>query len=715
MANKRIYQAAKRYGLTSSALVDLLRDLGYQVKSHMSSMSPEMEKAVDKKFEESREDARKEEEKKKQLSEKSKALKNKGKDKKKIKKRKKKVDKEKVDLKLKQTLQKIRKGDRRRKRKIEKEYSPDHPEEAKKILNVSEYISVAELAERIGVTPNEIISVCLSLGLIVTINQRLDLDMITAVADEFGYEVELLPEWGSELLEEPEITEGQEDKQLETRAPVVSVMGHVDHGKTSLLDYIRRTKVAQQEAGLITQHISAYEIQHKEQKITFLDTPGHELFTAMRARGAQLTDICVLVVAADDGVMPQTVEAIDHVRAAGIPMIVAINKMDLLTANPQRLKQQLLEHKVMVEDFGGKIQCVNISAKTGEGIPDLLDAILLEAEMMDLKASYHENAKGAVIESSVEKGRGMIADVLITRGYLKIGDAFIAGSASGKIKAMFNERDEKVESVGPSQPVKVMGFNKLPEVGDTFQVVEEERRAKEIARKRELVDKEQQSRINQYSVENFKKALQTAEVNTLKIILKCDVGGSLEALSDGILRLPQEEVEISIIHKAIGAVTENDVLLAQSSEALILAYNVGIRPDAAKLAHARAVRIESYNIIFEAIESIKKAMSGLLEPELKEIVVGKAEIRQVFSVPKIGVVCGSYVYEGEVRRGLKARVKREREVIHQGKIISLKRFKDDVRKVESNFECGIGIEKFNDAEVGDIIECFEQVEVIREI
>lgn len=713
MANKRIYQSAVKYGLTSTALVNLLRELGYEVKSHMSTMTVDMERDVNKKFEEGREAARKEEEKKKHLSEISKTKSKKKIDNKKLKKRKKKIDKEKVNMKVKQTLQSIRSGDKRKRKKIDKETDVTIDVEEKKILRVSEYISVAELAERLEITPNEVISACLSLGLLVTINQRLDLDMITAVADEFGYDVELLPEWGSELLDED--FKERDKKDVKKRPPVVSVMGHVDHGKTSLLDFIRRSKVAQQEIGMITQHINAYEIKHKDNSITFLDTPGHELFTAMRARGAQLTDICVLVVAADDGVMPQTVEAIDHVRAAGIPIIVAINKMDLATANPEKVKQGLLEYKIMVEDFGGSVQSVKISAKTGDGISDLLNAILLEAEIMDLDTFFSDNAKGAVIEASVEKGRGMIADVLITEGTLKIGDPFISGSVYGKVKAMFNEWDEKIESAGPSQPVKIMGFDRLPEVGDSFIVVNEERKAKEIARKRDLVSKEHMSRINQYSLENFKIALESGIVSTLNIVLKCDVGGSLEALSDGLSRLPQDEVKLAIIHKAIGPVTENDVLLAQSSKAIVLAYNVGTRPEASKLANARGVDVRNYNIIFEAIDSVKKAMSGLLKPDIEEIVVGKAEIRHVFTVPKIGLVCGSYVFEGEIKRGFRARVKHEKEIIHEGKIISLKRFKDDVKEVGSNFECGIGIEGLKEISEGDIIECTEKVEIKREL
>lgn len=713
MANKRIYQAAKEFGLTSIALVNLLQSLGYEVKNHMSAMLPEMEEAVKKRFDQERESARLEEEKKKKMSESDTGAEKK-KEGKKSKRRKKFVDKVVVNTKLTQTLHQIRSGDKRRKKKIDVKSAPDQVEEDKKVLKVSEFMSVTELAKRLDTEPNNIISICLSLGLVVSVNQRLDNDVISAVADEFGYEVELLPEWGEDILEK-ETDEEEKSAVLNKRAPIVSVMGHVDHGKTSLLDYIRRSRVAEQEVGSITQHISAYEVEHNKEKITFLDTPGHELFTAMRARGAQLTDICVLVVAVNDGVKPQTVEAIDHVKAAGIPIIVAANKIDLGRGNIEKVKQQLLEHKIMVEDYGGKVQFVPISAKSGEGINELLDAIIIEAEMLDLKTSFDTKAKGTVIEASVEKGRGMIADILITEGVAKTGDPFIAGSSSGRIRAMFNEFDEKINDVSPSQPVKIMGFDKLPDVGDTFQVVQEERKAREIARKRILVEKIQQSRMKTFTAEALKIALENGEQNKLNLILKCDVGGSLEALADGLARLPQNEISLTIVHKAVGPVNENDVLLAQSSGSIIIAYNVPVRTEAARLATARNIVIKSYNIIFEAIESIRKAMSGLLEPEYEERVIGKAEIRNVFVISKSGVICGSYVFDGEIKRGTSARLKRKGEVIHQGRINSLKRFKDDVRKVETNFECGIGIENLGEAQEGDIIECYDKFLLTREL
>jgi len=574
-------------------------------------------------------------------------------------KKKKKIDKAKVEMKLAQTMHQLRKGDKKRKRKSDRDINLLNGEEEKKIIKVTEFMSVYELADRLDETPNEIISKCLSFGILVTINQRLDIDMITAVADDYGFDVELLEEWGDEIIEEEDIVE-EEMKEISERSPVVSVMGHVDHGKTSLLDYIRKSQIAKKEAGAITQHIKAYEVKHNEKKITFLDTPGHELFTAMRARGAQLTDICILVIAANDGVKPQTVEAIDHVKAANVPIIVAINKVDLPVSNPQKVKQQLLEKSVMVEEFGGKVQCINISALTGEGIPDLLDAIILEADIMELKSSFSDRAKGTIIEASLEKGRGMVADVLITQGTLRTGDSFIAGSAYGKVKAMFNEYDSLIKKVGPSQPVKIMGFDKLPEIGDTFVVISEERKARDIARKRGLVEREQQSKIKKFTLDNLKKSLEAGEITDLNIVLKCDVGGSLEALSDGLSKLPQEEVKINIIHKAIGPVTENDVLLAKSSKAIVIAYNVGLRPEAAKLSVSRNVDIKTYNIIFEAIDSVKKAMSGMLEPEYEEVIIGKAEIREVYKVPKIGFICGSYIYEGEIRRGLMVRVKRDK-------------------------------------------------------
>ncbi|MBN1619765.1 translation initiation factor IF-2 [candidate division WOR-3 bacterium] len=713
MGNKRIYQAAKEFGLTSIALVNLLQSLGYEVKNHMSTMLPDMENAVRKRFDEEREAARLEEEKKKKMHE-SEAAPDKKKDGKKTKRRRKFVDKVVVDTKLTQTLHQIRTGDKRKKRKIDVKAPAEQVQEEKKVLRVSEFMSVTELSKRLDVGPNDIISICLSLGLVVSVNQRLDIDVISAVADEFGYEVELLPEWGEDILD-TDTDEEEKEIQLGKRAPIVSVMGHVDHGKTSLLDFIRRSRVAEQEVGSITQHISAYEVVHNKDKITFLDTPGHELFTAMRARGAQLTDICVLVVAVNDGVKPQTVEAIDHVKAAGIPIIVALNKIDLGKANIEKVKQQLLERKIMVEDYGGKVQCVPISAKTGEGIDELLDAILIEAEMLDLKTSFEAKAKGTIIEASVEKGRGMMADILITEGVAKIGDPFIAGSSSGRIRAMFNELDEKIDNVMPSQPVKIMGFDKLPDVGDTFQVVQEERKAREIARKRILVEKFQQSRMKTFTAETLQSVLENGEQNKLNLILKCDVGGSLEALADGLARLPQDEISLTIVHKAVGPVNENDVLLAQSSGAIIIAYNVPVRTEASKLAVARKIVIKSYNIIFEAIESIRKAMSGLLEPEYEERIIGKAEIRNVFVISKAGVICGSYVFDGEIKRGAYARLKRKGEILHQGKINSLKRFKDDVRKVETNFECGISIENLGDAQEGDIIECCEKVLMTREL
>ncbi|MDQ7040760.1 MAG: translation initiation factor IF-2 [Rhodothermus sp.] len=634
------------------------------------------------------------------------------------------VDEEEVEQSLQETLRELEQGvsriRQRRRRERRERHAQEREREAQqeaqeaRKLRVTEYISTGELAELMGVDVSEVISALFNAGMIVSINQRLDADTIQFVADEFGYEVEFITDYNELEIEIPE----DRPEDLRPRAPIVTVMGHVDHGKTSLLDYIRNTNVVAGEAGGITQHIGAYHVELPDGRhLTFLDTPGHEAFTAMRARGAKVTDIVILVVAADDGVMPQTVEAINHAKAAGVPIVVAITKIDKPEANPQRVMQQLAENGVLVEQYGGQVQCALVSAKTGEGVDDLLEKVLLEAELHELKANPNRPAVGTIIESRVEKGRGNVATVLVQNGTLRVGDPFVAGVTSGRVRAMFDERGKRVREAGPSIPVLVLGFDELPEVGDQFVVMPDEKEARAIAQKRQQIRREQMLRKQRrISLDEISRRMaQGGSLKELNLIIKGDVAGSVEALTDALLKLSTDEVAVNIIHGGVGAITESDVMLASASDAIIIGFQVRPSSSARQLAEREHVDIRLYSVIYQAIEEVRDALEGLLSPEKTEQVVGVAEVRETFKIPKVGTVAGCRVVEGRIRRGDRVRVIRDGVVIYEGTISSLRRFKDDVREVQSGYECGVGIENFNDIKVGDQIEAFEIVEQRRKL
>jgi translation initiation factor IF-2 len=577
------------------------------------------------------------------------------------------------------------------------------------ILKVTEFVSVNELASMMNTPVTEIISTCMNLGLFVSINQRLDAETMALLADEFGYKVEFV----SAELQEAVKEEVDTPEELLARPPIVTVMGHVDHGKTKLLDYIRRTNVIAGEAGGITQHIGAYGVQLDDgRQITFLDTPGHEAFTAMRARGAQITDIAIIVVAADDGVMPQTVEAINHASAAGVPIVFAINKIDKPTSNAEKIKEELANMNYLVEDWGGKFQSQEISAKSGVGIGLLLDKVLLEAEMLDLKANPDKPALGTVIESSLDKGRGYTATVLVKAGTLRIGDIVLAGSCFGHVKAMYNERGNKVDIVGPATPALILGLNGAPQAGDKFNVMLSDREAKDIATKRSQLQREQDLRTQKHiTLDEIGRRIAIGNFQELNIIVKGDVDGSVEALSDSLIKLSTEKIQLNIIHKAVGQISESDILLAAASNAIIVGFQVRPSLSARKLAEKEQIDIRLYSIIYNAIEEIKAAMEGMLIPELKEEIVATLEIRETFKITKVGTVAGCYVKEGKITRNTRVRIIREGIVIYTGELGSLKRFKDDVKEVVGGYECGLNIHNFNDIKVGDILEGFHEVEI----
>ena len=600
----------------------------------------------------------------------------------------------------------------RKKKRKEREAEEERLLELKsldsKVLRVNEFIAVSELANLMEVPVGDVISKCIGLGLMVSINQRLDVETITLVADEFGFQVEFQKEYTAEVLEDIE----DEDEDLEPRSPVVTIMGHVDHGKTSLLDYIRRTNVVAGESGGITQHIGAYRVDVGNGKqITFLDTPGHEAFTAMRARGAQLTDIVVLVVAADDAVMPQTVEALNHAQAAGVPIIIAINKIDKPGANPDKIKQQMADRNVLVEDWGGKYQCVHLSAKTGLNVELLLEKIILEADLLDLKANPNRLTRGAVVEAELDKGRGVTGTILVQKGTLRIGDPFVAGIHHGKVRAMFDERGNKVKEAPPSTPVLVLGFEGAPQAGDTFIVLDSEREAREISLKRQQLKREQdQKQVHHITLDEIAKQISIGGVKELALIVKGDVDGSVEALADSLMKLSNQEVIVRVIHKGVGGISESDVLLAAASNAIIIGFHVRPNINARKLAENQKVDIRLYSVIYNAINEVKSALEGLLSPVISEEVTATVEIRDTFKVPKSGTVAGCYVLDGKITRNNKIRLIRDGIVIHEGVIGNLRRFKDDVREVDAGYECGLNIENFNDVKIGDIIESFKLVE-----
>ena len=582
-----------------------------------------------------------------------------------------------------------------------------------KVLKVTEFVTVGEIATMMDVPITKVIGTCMSLGIMVTMNQRLDAETLTIVADEFGYEVQFIT---TDIEENIEIIEDKEE-DLTPRAPIVTVMGHVDHGKTSLLDYIRKENVIAGESGGITQHIGAYGVELENgNKITFLDTPGHEAFTAMRARGAQVTDIAIIVIAADDDIMPQTKEAISHAQAAGVPMIFAINKVDKPTANPEKIKEKLAAMNLLVEEWGGKYQSHDISAKTGLGVTELLEKVLLEAEILELKANANKFALGTVVEAQLDKGRGYVTTILVQAGTLKIGDYVLAGKNHGKVKAMFDERGNTVTKAGPSTPVSILGLDGAPTAGDKFNVFEDEREAKQIAAKRTQLQREQSVRTQKHiTLAEIGRRIALGQFKELNIIIKGDVDGSVEALTDSFAKLSTEEIQINIIHKGVGAITESDVLLASASDAIIIGFNVRPQGNAKSLAEKEEIDIRNYSIIYDAIDDVKDAMEGMLSPEMKEEITGTAEIRELFKISKVGTIAGCMVTDGKIFRNSKIRLIREGVVIYTGELIALKRFKDDVKEVSKGYDCGIQIKNYNDIKEYDLIEAFQEVEVKKKL
>jgi translation initiation factor IF-2 len=582
-----------------------------------------------------------------------------------------------------------------------------------KVLKLSEFVTVSELASMMNVQPTQVISACMSLGIFASINQRLDAETIQIVADEFGYETEFI----SAEVQDAVLTVEDAPEDLISRPPIITVMGHVDHGKTSLLDRIRNANVTEGEAGGITQHIGAYSVTLKDnRKMTFLDTPGHEAFTAMRARGAQVTDLAIIIVAADDDVMPQTKEAISHAQAAGVPMIFAINKIDKPGANPDRIREQLSQMNILVEDWGGKYQVQEISAKQGLNISELLDKVLLEAEMLELKANPNKNAVGTVIESSLDKGKGYVTNILVEAGTMHIGDVVLVGRHYGRVRAMHDEHGKALKLAGPSQPLSILGINGAPSAGDKFHVLDDEKEAKSIASKREQLYREQGLRTNKHiTLDEIGRRLAIGDFKELNIIVKGDVDGSIEALSDALLNLSTPEIQVNIVLKGVGAISEADINLASASDAIIIGFQVRPTVGARKLAETEQIDIRLYSVIYKAIEEIKAAMEGMLSPDIEEKVLGTAEIRETFEITKVGTIAGCYVLDGIIKRSSKVRVIRDGIVIHNGTLGSLKRFKDDVKEVKNNYECGLNIDKFNDIQIGDHVEAYEEVEVARKL
>jgi translation initiation factor IF-2 len=748
---KRVYEAAKELKISSEALLKILRGMGLEVKSPMSMVGAEALAEVTKKFEEEKAALKREYQEKKKRREKREAQR------KPLPKRptttRKKVP-EAVRIQPPAPAQPQPQAPpqarpqappqpappRREEKKVAQARAPEPPravretvrktlismekgaarpryrrraavlpgeEAAAKTVRINAFATAGELAQAMGLKPSEIISKCLELGLIVTINQRLDMDTIEAVADEFGFQVSEVAEF------EPEYAAVEQRLELlEPRPPVVTVMGHVDHGKTSLLDAIRKTDVVAGEKGGITQHIGAYGVKIGRGSVTFLDTPGHEAFTAMRARGAQVTDLVVLVVGADEGVMPQTVEALDHARAAAVPVIVAINKCDLPNANPMRVKQQLSQHGVTFEEWGGKTIALEVSARTRTGVDRLLEMILLQAEIMELKADVLRPARGAVIEARLDRGRGPVATLLVQEGILRAGVPLVVGQTHGKVRAMYNDRGEAVPSASPSQAVLVQGLSAVPQAGDTFQVTPDEREAREICYRRQQLRREAEFRpLHRLSLEEFYKEVQAGRVKDLPLIVKGDVDGSVEVLSDALYKLGSDRVRVKVVHKGVGAINESDVLLAASSNAIVIGFHVRADERAAELARNERVETRFYEVIYELLDDVRKAMEGLLEPEYRESVSGRVEVREVFRVPDIGIIAGSYVLSGSVARGARVRVLRDSVVVYTGRIGSLRRFKEDVRDVQNGFECGIKVENFEDIKKGDLLETFTLEEI----
>ena len=604
--------------------------------------------------------------------------------------------------------------DKRDQRKVQSEEEEALQEKESKTIKITEFITVGEIATLMDISSNDIISTCMSLGIMVTMNQRLDSETLSVVADEFGYQLEFIK---TDIEEEQDEVEEEEDpKNLEERPPIVTVMGHVDHGKTSLLDFIRNSSVTEGESGGITQHIGAYSVTVNSKKITFLDTPGHEAFTAMRARGAQITDIVIIVIAADDNIMPQTKEAISHAQAGGVPIIFAINKIDKEGANPDKVKESLAAMNLVVEDWGGKIQSQDISALKGQGVDSLLEKVLLEAEIMDLKANPNKNSSGSVLEAYLDKGRGYVSTILVQNGSLKIGDYLLAGKTSGKVKAMFDESGNPLENALPSTPVSVLGLDGAPQAGDPFKVLDDEKEAKMIASKRTQLGREQDVRTQKHlTLDEIGRRIAVGDFKELNVIIKGDVDGSVEALTDSFQNLSTEEIQVNIIFKGVGAITDSDVLLASASEAIIVGFNVKPTLSARKLSEKEQIDIRFYSIIYDAINDLKDAMEGMLSLEMKEESTGEAEVRETFKISRIGTIAGCMVTSGKIFRNSNIRVVRAGEMIFEGKLLSLKRFKDDVKEVAKGYDCGIQINEFNDLVEGDIIQFYQEIAVKRKL
>jgi len=629
-----------------------------------------------------------------------------------------KVDEEDVEKKMRETMARMKDSDtvgskrakRRKQRKEEREEEQQMQDELSEleseVIDVTEFITVSDLADLLEVKPTDVITTCMNVGMMVSINQRLDAATIELLADEFGYEVNFVD--ADDVVEEIFVEEEDDPEDLEPRSPIITVMGHVDHGKTSLLDYIRKAKVAAGEAGGITQHVGAYEVKTEaDKKITFLDTPGHEAFTAMRSRGAHATDIVILVIAADDSVMPQTIEAINHSKAAGVSIVVAINKMDKPGANPDKIKQQLSEHSVIIEEYGGTTQVAEVSAETGDGIDDLLEKVLIEAELLELKANPDRLAQGIVLESRIDKGKGTVANILVQNGTLEVGDPFVAGACFGRVRAMENEHGDRLEKAGPSTPVQLTGFDSVPQAGDRLVVPSDEKTAKDIANQRQQIRREQSLRRTKHlTLDDLSRRMALGEVSELNIIIKADVDGSIEALSGALQKLGTEEVSVNVIHTGSGAITESDVLLASASDAIIIGFQVRPSSTARKLAEAESIDIRLFSVIYDAVDEVHDALEGMLSPEISEEVMGMVEVREVFKVSKVGTIAGCYVTEGKVHRNNPIRIIRDGVVIWDGEIDSLKRFKDDVKEVQTGYECGISIVNFNDIKVGDEFESY---------
>lgn len=659
MSKIRLYEMAKKLNVTSKELINYLKDFNVEVPSHMSTLDDEVVDLLNEAF----------------------------------------SDEDEI---VEEDFEEIEKAKTKKK--------PAKKKTKKKVITIEEQLTVARLAEKLAIPATELIKKLMDLGMMLNQNAPVDFDTASLLAEEYGAKLEMKAAEQDES-ESVEIEEEPENLEPVPRAPVVTIMGHVDHGKTSLLDKIRQSHVAQSEAGGITQHIGAYQVELEGGKITFLDTPGHEAFTSMRARGAQVTDIAILVVAANDGVMPQTLEAISHAKAANVPIIVAINKIDAPGANPDRVKQQLSEHGLIPEDWGGDTICVPVSALRGDGIGELLEMINLVAEMQELKAPVDGLAKGTVIEAKLDKFRGPVATVLIQKGTLKVGDPVVAGTVCGRVRALTNDKGQNIKTAGPSTPVEVLGLGDVPHAGDLFQVTTSEKQAREIAAKRLSKEKEEMQKTTRVSLEDLFQQIQSADIKELRLLIKTDVQGTAEAVKQQLEKLSNEEVKVVAIHTGVGAISESDINLAAASNAIVIGFSV--RPDAIakKAAEREKVDIRTYRVIYDAVEDIKKALKGMLAPVYKEEVLGHAEVREVFKVPKVGNVAGSYVLDGRILRSASVRVLRDNVVIYEGELASLRRFKDDVREVTSGFECGIGVDKFNDIKVGDIIEAYRMVKV----